>query len=72
VSHGKVDVKHSHELGVSLNDFTNAFPSESLLPETSLDLVQDLLMTGLSLVEDCYQRLSADMKGEDEPFLRAK
>ena len=52
VGHGKVDVEHSHELGVSLNDLTNAFSSESLLPEPSLDLVQDLLMTGLGLVKD--------------------
>ena len=72
MSHGKVDVEHSHELGVSLDDLPDTLSSESLLPESSLDLVQDLLMTGLSLVEDCYQRLRADMKGEDEPFLRAK
>jgi hypothetical protein len=51
VSHGKVDVEHSHKLGVSLNDFPNAFTSECLLPESSLDLVQDLLVAGLSLVE---------------------
>ena len=51
MSHCKVDVEHSHQLGVSLNDFPNAFTSESLFPESSLDLVQDLLVTGLGLVK---------------------
>ena len=52
VSHGEVDVEHSHELGMSLDDFPDTLSSESLLPESSLDLVQDLLVTGLGLVED--------------------
>jgi len=55
VGHGKVDVEHSDELGVSLNDFPDTLSSESLLPESGLDLVQDLLMTGLGLVKDLYQ-----------------
>jgi hypothetical protein len=56
VSHGKVDVEHSDELGVSLDDFPDTLSSESFLPESSLDLVQDLFMTGLGLVENCHQR----------------
>ena len=51
MGHGKVDVEHSYELWVSLDDFTDAFPSERLLPESSLYLVQDLLMAGLGLIE---------------------
>jgi len=72
VSHGKVDVEHSHELGMGLDDFPDTLSSESLLPESSLDLVQDLLVTGLGLVEDYYQRQLAEMRGEYPPFLRAK
>ena len=72
MGHGEVDVEHSHELRVSLDDFPDTLSSKSLLPKSSLDLVQDLLMSGLGLVENCYQRLSADMRGEDGPFLRAK
>lgn len=52
MGHRKVDVKHSDKLGVGLNDFPNAFTSEGLLPESSLDLVQDLLVTGLGLVKN--------------------
>lgn len=52
VSHGKVDVKHPDELWVSLNDFLNTLPSEGLLPESGLDLVEDLFVTGLAFVED--------------------
>lgn len=51
MSHGKVDVEHSHQLGVGLNDFPNAFTSESLFPESGLDLVQDLLVPRLGLVK---------------------
>jgi len=72
MSHGKVDVEHSHQLGVSLNDFPNAFTSEGLFPESSLDLVQDLLVTRLRLVK--HYRLAKDpaIRGSDSPFLRAK
>lgn len=52
MSHGKVDVKHPDELWVSLNDFPNTLPGEGLFPESSLDLVEDLLVTGLALVKD--------------------
>jgi hypothetical protein len=72
VSHGKVDVEHSHELGVSLDDFPDTLSSESLLPESSLDLVQDLLMAGLGLVENCYQHPATGPELKHEPFLRAK
>ena len=51
MGHGEVDVEHSHELRVSLDDFPDTLSSESLLPESSLDLVQDLLMAGLGLIE---------------------
>jgi hypothetical protein len=51
--HGKVDVEHPDEFWVGLNDLSNAFPRESLFPESSLDLVEDLLVAGLGLVEDC-------------------
>jgi len=72
VGHGKVDVEHSDELGVSLNDFPDTLSSESLLPESGLDLVQDLFVTRLGLIEDCYQRRAASKRGHYEPFLRAK
>lgn len=72
MGHGEVDVKHSHELRVSLDDFPDTLSSESLLPKSSLDLVQDLLVTGLGLVEDCCQRREAEKRGHHEPFLRAK
>jgi hypothetical protein len=72
VSHGKVDVEHSHKLGMSLDDLPNAFTSESLFPETSLDLVQDLLVTRLGLVKHCISVARLVIRKLYSPFLRAK
>jgi hypothetical protein len=38
---------------VGLDDLPDAFSGEGLLPESGLDLVQDLLVTRLGLVKDC-------------------
>jgi hypothetical protein len=53
VSHGKVDVEHSNELGVSLEDIPDTLSSKGLFPESGLDLVQNLLVAGLGLIKHC-------------------
>ena len=50
--HGKVDVKHPDKLWVSLDDFPDTLSSESLFSESSLDLVEHLLVSRLALVEN--------------------
>ena len=52
MSHGKVDVKHPDKLWVSLDDLPNTLSSESLFPESSLDLVEHLFVSRFALVEN--------------------
>lgn len=52
VSHGKVDVEHSDEVGMRLKDIPDVLSSEGLFPEPGLDLVQDLLVSRLGFVEN--------------------
>lgn len=36
-------------------DLSDAFPSERLLPETSLDIVKNLRMSRVRLIEDIFE-----------------
>lgn len=51
VSHGEVDVQHANKLRVALNHIADALPGEGLLPESSLDLLQDLGVARACLVQ---------------------
>jgi hypothetical protein len=56
VGHRKVDVEHSDEVRVGLDDLSDRVSSKRLLPEPGLDLVEDLGVVGIVVVKDLLER----------------
>ena len=52
VSHGKVDVAHSHELGVVLQSLLDELTSKGFVTESSLDALEGLGVRWVVFVED--------------------
>ena len=48
-------VEFIYQVRVSMNDLGDTFTSESLLPESSLDIVKDLSVWGVVLIENVLQ-----------------
>jgi hypothetical protein len=57
VGHRKVDVEHSDEVRVGLDDLSDRVSSKRLLPEPGLDLVEDLGVVGIVVVKDLLVRM---------------
>ena len=55
VRFGKL-IEYTYQFWVSLKDLLDIFPGESLLPEPSLDVVQDLRVIGIRFVQQVPER----------------
>lgn len=62
VSHSKVDIQHSDQAGVALDDLSDALASKGLFPEPSLDLVEDFSMVGVGFIQSYRGSISENVK----------
>lgn len=62
VSHSKVDIQHSDQAGVALDDLSNALTSKGLFPKPSLDLVEDFGVVGVGLVKGYRESVGGNVK----------
>lgn len=62
VSHSKVDIQHSDQAGVALDDLSNALTSKGLFPKPSLNLVEDFGVVGVGLVKGYRESVGGNVK----------